>query len=125
MAPSSTDDQEELQHQQQQEQRRPATLALVPMRQTKTIHFIRHGQGFHNVAGHADHEEYKNEAYFDAHLTEEGWKQAEALNAHIRSTPGLKVDLVVVSPLTRALETAVGAFRGRCAAAAFPMSFSS
>ena len=50
---------------------------------------------------------------FDAHLTEEGWKQAEDLNRHIVNA-GLKVDLVVVSPLSRALETAVGAF-ARCA----------
>jgi hypothetical protein len=43
------------------EQRYP--LVLLPDSQTKTITFIRHGEGFHNVAGHADHEEYKNEAW--------------------------------------------------------------
>lgn len=26
-------------------------ISLVPVRYTKTIHFVRHGQGFHNVAG--------------------------------------------------------------------------
>lgn len=46
---------------------------------------------------------------FDAHLTAEGWSQAEDLNSHIVSS-GLQVDLVVVSPMMRALETAVGAF---------------
>lgn len=46
---------------------------------------------------------------FDAHLTAEGWRQAEDLNSHIVSS-GLQVDLVVVSPMMRALETAVGAF---------------
>lgn len=51
---------------------------------------------------------------FDAHLTAEGWRQAEDLNSHIVSS-GLQVDLVVVSPMMRALETAVGAF-GRCVA---------
>ena len=37
--------------------------------------------------------------------------QAEALRAHIANLPErLKVDLVVSSPLTRTLETAVGVF---------------
>ena len=38
-------------------------LVMIPLRQTKNIHFIRHGQGFHNVAGHADHENYKSEEW--------------------------------------------------------------
>ena len=137
-------------------------ITIMPYRQTKTIHFIRHGQGFHNVAGQANHESYKSEEWcvvlqvvgrraiflihllwtcryhrvcmmmnhhgcslgrmmsthgtltcrFDAHLTEEGWRQAEDLNRHIVAS-GLSVELVVVSPLARALETAVGAFGRR------------
>jgi hypothetical protein len=31
-------------------------LQLFPARFTKTIHFIRHGQGFHNVAGAINHD---------------------------------------------------------------------
>jgi hypothetical protein len=42
--------------------------------------------------------------------------QAHQVNHHIRAS-GLKVDVVIVSPLTRALETAVGCF-GNLAAAA-------
>ncbi|GFR43714.1 hypothetical protein Agub_g4824, partial [Astrephomene gubernaculifera] len=84
-------------------------ISLLPVRHTKTIHFIRHGQGFHNVAGHINHDNYKLWDYVDAHLTELGWRQAEALGRHIRSSR-VPVELVVVAPLQRALETAVGAF---------------
>ena len=82
---------------------------MIPLRQCKTIHFIRHGQGFHNVAGAKAHSNYQLEEYFDSHLTCEGWRQAEELGAHIQKS-GLEVDLVVTSSLTRALETAVAAF---------------
>ncbi|GLC59301.1 hypothetical protein PLESTB_001472000 [Pleodorina starrii] len=139
-------------------------ISLVPVRYTKVVHFVRHGQGFHNVAGHINHDNYKLWDYADAHLTELGWQQAEQLGAcppsqHSRGPrlpapsktkrcacithhlpppapsspfhldyaptcpalprPGrhvvatrLPVDLVVVAPLQRALETAVAAFGG-------------
>ncbi|PNG99816.1 hypothetical protein TSOC_014394, partial [Tetrabaena socialis] len=54
-------------------------ISLTPERYTKTIHFVRHGQGFHNVAGHKNHEMYKSWDFVDSHLTEHGWKQAEQL----------------------------------------------
>ena len=38
-------------------------LMMIPTRQTKTVHFIRHGQGFHNVAGAKNHENYKSEEW--------------------------------------------------------------
>ncbi|GIL47218.1 hypothetical protein Vafri_4091 [Volvox africanus] len=86
-------------------------LSLVPVRYTKTIHFVRHGQGFHNVAGHINHDNYKLWDYADAHLTELGWEQAKNLGRHVVAVK-LPVDLVVVAPLQRALETAVAAFGG-------------
>lgn len=61
------------------------------------------------VAGRRDHNNYKSFDYEDAHLTPEGWRQAHALGEHVRSA-GLRPQLVVVSPLARAIETAVGAF---------------
>ena len=108
------------------------------------IHFIRHGEGFHNVAGRRSTEEYKKEDYADAHLTELGWTQvrqdwfacfvfgclqchnpserqltcvpfvqAHVLQKHIAQLPEpLNVEAVIVSPLSRALQTAVGAFGG-------------
>lgn len=87
------------------------TLQAVPYRHTKVIYLIRHGQGFHNVAGHEDSAQYLSFDWEDAHLTEYGWQQAEALHRHIADLPErLQVDLVVSSPLTRTLETAIGVF---------------
>ncbi len=42
---------------------RPYPLLVLPLRQTKQIHFIRHGQGYHNVAGHLDYANYKSEEW--------------------------------------------------------------
>ncbi|PRW45389.1 phosphoglycerate mutase 1 isoform X2 [Chlorella sorokiniana] len=86
-------------------------IRMIPARHTKVVHFIRHGEGFHNVAGHADPEEYKSFEYLDAHLTDFGWRQARALGKHIRALgPAFRADAVIVSPLTRTLETAAGVF---------------
>ncbi|KAL3158693.1 hypothetical protein ABBQ32_011434 [Trebouxia sp. C0010 RCD-2024] len=77
-------------------------LNLVPVRCSKTVHFIRHGEGFHNIGFDAN---------VDAHLTPFGWTQAHALNHHLQtlSRPP-EIQLIVVSPLVRTLETATGAF---------------
>lgn len=90
------------------------TLEAVPFRHTKVIHLVRHGQGFHNVAGHTDSAQYLSFDWEDAHLTDFGWQQAEALHRHIQNLPEqLHIDLVVSSPLTRTLETATGVFAGQ------------
>lgn len=76
-------------------------LQLMPISYSKTVHFIRHGEGFHNVG-------LNNQ---DAHLTPRGWEQAHALGRHMSlTTPCSGVQLVVVSPMMRALETAAGVF---------------
>lgn len=41
---------------------------------------MRHGQGFHNVAGHADPANYLSWDYEDAHLTDFGWQQVSNLS---------------------------------------------
>lgn len=80
-----------------------------PRHNAAVVHFIRHGEGFHNVAGRANHDNYKSPDYLDAHLTAFGWQQAHALSAHIAAA-GVRPEVVIVSPLARAIETAVGAF---------------
>ena len=50
----------------------------------QTIFFIRHGEGYHNIG-------VLNE---DAHLTDMGWRQAEALRQHMgnmRPPPDIQV----------------------------------
>lgn len=77
------------------------------------LHLIRHGQGYHNVAGTADPSEWRSWAWEDAGLTEVGWEQARRLGEHVRALEKRRrfsPELVVVSPLYRTLETAVGVF---------------
>ena len=68
-----------------------------------------------DAAGEVDPREYGNEAYADARLTARGWRQCE----HFRRTLEMRdayakllasCELVVVSPLARAMETAAGMF---------------
>lgn len=63
---------------------------------SKTLFLIRHGQSIAN----RDYDE--SIAYRDAGLTEQGIAQARALQKQLEE---LQLDLVVVSPLTRALQT--------------------
>ncbi|BDA43351.1 Phosphoglycerate mutase-like protein [Coccomyxa sp. Obi] len=82
-------------------------VQMFPMRHCKVVHFVRHGEGFHNVAGKKDYSQYKRWDLEDAHLTEHGWEQAHALQKHIAQLPDpLNVEVVIVSPLSRALQTA-------------------
>ena len=54
----------------------------------QVVHFVRHGEGYHNIG-------VVNE---DAHLTEAGWRQADALKRHIAGlTPALDIE-VCASP---------------------------
>ncbi|KAF5825880.1 histidine phosphatase superfamily [Dunaliella salina] len=82
-------------------------LSVLPLNYTKTIHFVRHGEAMSNVHGEKDRAQYKSPEWFDADLSEKGWAQAEALGKHIVNR-GIKPQLVVTSPMTRALQTASG-----------------
>ncbi|XP_047327637.1 phosphoglycerate mutase-like protein [Impatiens glandulifera] len=89
------------------------TPSLYPLHRCKTIHLVRHAQGFHNVAGEKDHDAYMSEELFDANLTSFGWQQVDNLRKHVDSSGiSQKVELVIVSPLTRTMQTAVGVFGG-------------
>eukprot|EP00201_Polytomella_parva_P001497 CAMPEP_0175072892 /NCGR_PEP_ID=MMETSP0052_2-20121109/20196_1 /TAXON_ID=51329 ORGANISM="Polytomella parva, Strain SAG 63-3" /NCGR_SAMPLE_ID=MMETSP0052_2 /ASSEMBLY_ACC=CAM_ASM_000194 /LENGTH=450 /DNA_ID=CAMNT_0016340515 /DNA_START=278 /DNA_END=1630 /DNA_ORIENTATION=+ len=85
------------------------SVKILPWKRTKKIVVIRHGEGFHNVAGKKNYANYKSPQYEDAQLTPLGWDQARSLGRYIRRQK-IHVDLVVVSPMTRALQTAVGVF---------------
>ncbi|XP_010520821.1 PREDICTED: phosphoglycerate mutase-like protein [Tarenaya hassleriana] len=89
------------------------SVGVYPLHRSKIIHLVRHAQGIHNVAGEKDHSAYSSEEYFDAQVTALGWQQVDALRKHVKSN-GLskRVDLVIVSPLLRTMQTAVGAFGG-------------
>lgn len=99
---------------------------------TKKIHLIRHGQGRHNVAqaewlaAGRPGEPYWTSTdpdwvYLDAELTPLGEQQARDLRPR---TAGLRPELLVVSPMRRAIATALLAFEdhvsGRVAEGAAP-----
>jgi broad specificity phosphatase PhoE len=90
----------------------PAPAFAFSMRDTKFVYLIRHGQGVHNSrARDIGRSAYSDESLLDAPLDEIGRKQASALGEHLRDS-GLPIELVVVSPLRRTLETAKLAFGG-------------
>jgi len=85
------------------------------------VHFVRHGQGYHNLIADLYREAgrewnsltaegdnpYKRPEVVDPPLTELGRSQARSLQ---RSVDNLEVQLVVLSPLTRTTQTALLAF---------------
>lgn len=72
----------------------------------KTIHLIRHGQSTFNAAQAATG---RDPLHFDARLSPLGLTQVVETQARARALP---CDIVIATPLTRALQTAVGLFDG-------------
>ncbi|KAI3849490.1 hypothetical protein MKX03_019401 [Papaver bracteatum] len=89
------------------------TPSLFPLHRCKTLHLVRHAQGVHNVEAEKDDSAYLSYSLFDAPLTPLGWKQVDNLRNHVHDS-GLikKIELVVVSPMLRTMQTAVGVFGG-------------
>ncbi|KAK7331790.1 hypothetical protein VNO80_28530 [Phaseolus coccineus] len=86
---------------------------VFPLHRCKTIHLVRHGQGIHNVEGDKNYDAYMKSEYFDAHITPLGWQEVDNLRKHVCDSGIMKrIDLVIVSPLLRTLQTAVGVFGG-------------
>merc|ERR1712183_808628 len=84
----------------------PATYGRsMNMADVKVVHFIRHGEAEHNVAARRHGcQEYRNWAYLDAPLTEKGRGQARDAQKVVLAQ--MKPQVVLVSPLTRTLQTA-------------------
>eukprot|EP00035_Acanthoeca_spectabilis_P002658 m.88881 g.88881 ORF g.88881 m.88881 type:complete len:316 (-) comp11683_c0_seq1:1827-2774(-) len=87
-------------------------FSLFLAQRTKTIHFVRHAEGVHNAvnaaAGNDDPVTHTTEGawrYIDSHLTTAGIKQCEEGRTGVL-LKGVSPELVVVSPFTRALQTA-------------------
>jgi len=110
-------------------------FSLFLQERCKRIFFIRHAEGTHNVAETESsydpkedvlREENSGMEYWDAHLTPLGKEQCATLKASIRGDgvwgyhKPLNLDLVVVSPLTRCLQTAVLSLGDPCEAQAPP-----
>lgn len=100
----------------------PALSKMRPAGSPLVVHFVRHGQATHNVRAEVrreegcSHEEFiaamQADDQLDADLTDKGRAQARAAAAAM-SWPS--VELVVCSPLSRAIETAALVFREQAA----------
>ena len=86
--------------------------------QVKIVHFVRHGNGYHNQRvielgyGCQCHSEkpvaacpYTGEGLVDARLTDIGQNEAKQLYDEIEKKGEFPVDLILTSPLSRAIET--------------------
>ena len=93
---------------------RPAKKAGSVPGCTKRVCFVRHGQGDHNAS-------IKGWQLCDPPLNAKGEGQVKQLATELK--PQLKqFDLIVVSPLTRAMQTATGGFDGvKCPWAVQPL----
>ncbi|KAJ6709620.1 PHOSPHOGLYCERATE MUTASE FAMILY PROTEIN [Salix koriyanagi] len=86
---------------------------LYPLEHSKILHLVRHAQGTHNVAGEKDHNALLSPEYFDAHLSPLGWQQVGNLRKQVHASGQLRrIDLVITSPLCRAMQTATQVFCG-------------
>ncbi|KAI9201388.1 hypothetical protein LWI28_022691 [Acer negundo] len=81
------------------------------LQRCKILHLVRHGQGIHNVEGEKGNHVLLSDELFDAHLSPLGRQQVDNLRKQIQSC-GLskKIDLVITSPMSRTLQTALGVF---------------
>lgn len=79
---------------------------------TKIVHFVRHAEGVHNVAHETDPiSGLKLKENEDAWLTNKGLNQCIALRDKMIDSGTTKdVDLLVVSPMRRTLQTAIHSF---------------
>jgi len=83
---------------------RKSPIAKDSLLATKKVYFVRHGQGNHNAS-------IKGWQLVDPPLNAKGEEQVQALAAEMK--PKLaEFDLIVTSPLTRAMQTATGGFAG-------------
>ena len=82
----------------------------------KTIYFVRHAEGYHNK-GERELPNWKSDnlgldpKYRDARLTPAGVAQSEALNRDLRKRAVPPPELVVVSTLSRTIQTAQTGFK--------------
>lgn len=94
-----------------QTQKEPKVAAVKRIQNgDKIIHFVRHAEGEHNVAGREDPlKGYLRPELEDAILTKQGIDQCKQL--HSKTQDKLQsVELLVVSPMNRTIQTAMHSF---------------
>jgi broad specificity phosphatase PhoE len=77
----------------------------------KVLYLIRHGESQGQVARHNGLDRKRDPSLTDAGLTQKGWAQATQIPGLLGTKAMSSIELVVSSPLTRALHTALVAFQ--------------
>jgi broad specificity phosphatase PhoE len=78
---------------------------------TKVLYLIRHGESQGQVARRNGLDRKRDPSLMDAGLTQKGWGQATQIPGLLGTKAMSSIELVVSSPLTRALHTALVAFQ--------------
>ncbi|MBA0803938.1 hypothetical protein Gohar_014097, partial [Gossypium harknessii] len=74
---------------------------------------VRHAQGRHNLEAEKSRDPLTSFEYFDAELSSLGWQQVYDKRKYVCSSGLLeRIEVVISSPMSRTLQTAVGIFHG-------------
>ncbi|OMO57526.1 Histidine phosphatase superfamily, clade-1 [Corchorus olitorius] len=79
----------------------------------KFLHMVRHAQGYHNLESDKSRDPLTSNLFFDAQLSSLGWEQVRDQRKAVCENGLLeRIEVVITSPLSRTLQTAVGIFHG-------------
>ncbi|KAK8696529.1 hypothetical protein V6N13_001663 [Hibiscus sabdariffa] len=79
----------------------------------KLVHLVRHAQGMHNLESDKSRDPLTSFEFFDAQLSSQGWQQVCHQRKNVCASGLVKgIELVITSPMSRTLQTAVGIFHG-------------
>ncbi|KAG4194010.1 hypothetical protein ERO13_A06G029900v2 [Gossypium hirsutum] len=88
-------------------------MEKIPSGACKTLHLVRHAQGMHNLESEKSRDPLTSFEFFDAQLSSQGWQQVRQKRKDVCANGLLKrIELVITSPMSRTLQTAVGIFHG-------------
>ncbi|PPD89479.1 hypothetical protein GOBAR_DD13599 [Gossypium barbadense] len=88
-------------------------MEKIPSGACKTLHLVRHAQGMHNLESEKSQDPLTSFEFFDAQLSSQGWQQVRQKRKDVCANGLLKrIELVITSPMSRTLQTAVGIFHG-------------
>ncbi|XVE95143.1 hypothetical protein REPUB_Repub02eG0071000 [Reevesia pubescens] len=93
------------------------TIAAVPslfkFGRHKLLHLVRHAQGFHNLESDKSRDPLTSFEFSDAELSSLGWQQVRDQRKDVCASGLLeRIEVVITSPMSRTLQTAVGIFGG-------------
>ncbi|XVF64939.1 hypothetical protein PTKIN_Ptkin09bG0206700 [Pterospermum kingtungense] len=90
----------------------------------KILHLVRHAQGVHNLESQKSRDPLTSLEFLDAELSSLGWQQVRDQRKAV-CTNGLlqRIEVVITSPMSRTLQTAVGIFLGEDQADGLDLTF--